>query len=155
MCQRCHAGANHRSCLLPRPGLGFRVCTYSLHCSSLFGLTNSILRILKGNPKKELQWRLWVVLFRYPYIHYIQKPSATKDSKTILSVVHAALRRGQVPSSSGKYPSRQLLHAIPGGASSRFAVQLWKGSPLGLFRRRLGFGPTVNVPTPPHDTQRM
>ena len=23
-----------------------------------FGLTNSILRILKGNPKKELQWRL-------------------------------------------------------------------------------------------------
>ena len=24
----------------------------SLHCSSLFGLTNSILRILKGNPKK-------------------------------------------------------------------------------------------------------
>ena len=22
-----------------------------------FGLTNSILRILKGNPKKELQWR--------------------------------------------------------------------------------------------------
>ena len=31
---------------------------YSLHCSSFFGLTNSILRILKGNPKKELQWRL-------------------------------------------------------------------------------------------------
>ena len=27
-----------------------------------FGLTNSILRILKGNPKKELQWRLQVVL---------------------------------------------------------------------------------------------
>ena len=25
-----------------------------------FGLTNSILRILKGNPKKELQWRLQV-----------------------------------------------------------------------------------------------
>ena len=25
---------------------------------SFFGLTNSILRILKGNPKKELQWRL-------------------------------------------------------------------------------------------------
>ena len=24
----------------------------------LFGLTISILRILKGNPKKELQWRL-------------------------------------------------------------------------------------------------
>ena len=23
-----------------------------------FGLTNSILRILKGNPQKELQWRL-------------------------------------------------------------------------------------------------
>ena len=23
-----------------------------------FGLTKSILRILKGNPKKELQWRL-------------------------------------------------------------------------------------------------
>ena len=23
-----------------------------------FGLTNSILRIPKGNPKKELQWRL-------------------------------------------------------------------------------------------------
>ena len=23
-----------------------------------FGLTNSILRILKGSPKKELQWRL-------------------------------------------------------------------------------------------------
>ena len=27
-----------------------------------FGLTNSILRILKGNPKQELQWRLQVVL---------------------------------------------------------------------------------------------
>ena len=23
-----------------------------------FGLTKSILRILKGNPKKDLQWRL-------------------------------------------------------------------------------------------------
>ena len=31
---------------------------YSLHCGSFFGLTNSILRILKGNPKKELQWRV-------------------------------------------------------------------------------------------------
>ena len=43
----------------PAPGsesLGF---TYSLHCSSLFlGLTNFVLRILKGNPKKELEWRL-------------------------------------------------------------------------------------------------
>ena len=27
-----------------------------------FGLTNFILRILKGNPKKELQWRLQVCL---------------------------------------------------------------------------------------------
>ena len=32
--------------------------TYSLHCSSCFGVTNFVLRILKGNPKKELQWRL-------------------------------------------------------------------------------------------------
>ena len=31
--------------------------TSSLHCSSFFGLTSSIVRILKGNPKKELQWR--------------------------------------------------------------------------------------------------
>ena len=27
-----------------------------------FGLTNYILRILSGNPKKELQWGLQVVL---------------------------------------------------------------------------------------------
>ena len=40
----------------------FYTTTYSLHCSSFFGLTNSILRILKGNPKKELQWRLQVVI---------------------------------------------------------------------------------------------
>ena len=33
---------------------------YSLHCSSFFGLTNSILRILKGNIQKELLWSLWV-----------------------------------------------------------------------------------------------
>ena len=32
--------------------------TYSLHCSSFFGLTHFRLRILKGNPKKGLQWRL-------------------------------------------------------------------------------------------------
>ena len=42
---------------------GFWGPTYSVHCSSFFGLTNPILGILKGNPKKELQWRLWV-LFR-------------------------------------------------------------------------------------------
>ena len=35
--------------------------TYSLHCSSFLGLTKFILRILKGNPQKELQWRLKIV----------------------------------------------------------------------------------------------
>ena len=38
---------------------------YSLHCSSFFGLTSFILRILKGNPQKELQWRLQVSLYLY------------------------------------------------------------------------------------------
>ena len=32
--------------------------TYSLHRSSFFGFTSSILGILQGNPQKELQWRL-------------------------------------------------------------------------------------------------
>ena len=34
--------------------------TYGLHCSSFFGMAKCILRIPKGNPKKELQWRLEV-----------------------------------------------------------------------------------------------
>ena len=36
-----------------------RYCTSSLHCSSFFGFNQFyvMLRILKGNPKKELQWR--------------------------------------------------------------------------------------------------
>ena len=32
---------------------------YSLHCIVPFiGLTKNIIRILSGNPKKQLQWRL-------------------------------------------------------------------------------------------------
>ena len=39
-----------------------------------FGLTNSISRILKGNPKKELQWRLQVGFGRgSPHIYNIDK----------------------------------------------------------------------------------
>ena len=37
--------------------LGFRVL---LSSATTNGLTNSILRILKDNPKKELRWRLLV-----------------------------------------------------------------------------------------------
>ena len=37
---------------------GLAVSAYSLHCSSFFGLTKYIIRILESNPKKELQWRL-------------------------------------------------------------------------------------------------
>ena len=34
------------------------IYTYSLHCGAFFGfITTFMLRILKGNPKKELQWR--------------------------------------------------------------------------------------------------
>ena len=47
--------------------LGFPVSSYAGICLPIvsivvpfFGLTNFILRILKGNPKKELQWRLLV-----------------------------------------------------------------------------------------------
>ncbi|OLP86658.1 hypothetical protein AK812_SmicGene32214 [Symbiodinium microadriaticum] len=40
--------------------------TYSLHCSSCFGVTNFVLRILKGNPKKELQWSCRKLLLCVP-----------------------------------------------------------------------------------------
>ena len=39
-----------------------RLTTDSLHCGSFFGSTIFTFRILRGNPKKELQWRLQVVL---------------------------------------------------------------------------------------------
>ena len=38
-------------------GAQIRPSAYSLHCSCFFWYTS---RIQKGNPKKELQWRLWV-----------------------------------------------------------------------------------------------
>ena len=47
-----------RLCATGKSGPGVLAISYSLHCSSFFGLTSSILGILKGNPKKELQWRL-------------------------------------------------------------------------------------------------
>ena len=42
----------------------YREYTYGLHCRSFSGLTNFIPRNLKGNPKKELQWRLLVATRR-------------------------------------------------------------------------------------------
>ena len=41
-----------------RPSVGLPLVSIVV---PFFGLTNSILRILKGNPTKELQWRLQVV----------------------------------------------------------------------------------------------
>ena len=49
-------------------GLGSEGFAYSLHCSSCFGLTDYILRTLKGNPKKELQWRVLVCTGRAAFI---------------------------------------------------------------------------------------
>ena len=42
-----------------------------------FGFTNSILRILKGNPKKELQWRLQVGCMRG--LRRLRRPRLHRD----------------------------------------------------------------------------
>ena len=46
------------SCEQPAFGRALRILPIVSIVVPFFGLTNSILRIPKGNPQKELQWRL-------------------------------------------------------------------------------------------------